>query len=271
MTRTIERRTRGAQHGFIRRMVSPGDLGEHLKPFVFLDHLSGRVARGTGFGFHPHSGIATLTYQLNADVAYEDTTGQKGIVEASGLEWMRAGGGTWHQGFIHPQGDTAEGFQVWFALPPGVEDGTSEGLYIEPARVPQVGNVRVLLGEHGAGQNPIPAPSPITYLDIVLGASETFRFDPPPGHTVAWAFVYRGRARVSGEAIEGELVVFDESSSPIEITAITPSRVLFGSAKKHDHPLVLGTHSVHTNAASLAQGVKNIRAIGEDLRRAGRM
>ena len=35
--RTIDLRTRGNQHGFIRRMVSPGDIGERIKPFIFLD------------------------------------------------------------------------------------------------------------------------------------------------------------------------------------------------------------------------------------------
>jgi hypothetical protein len=74
-------------------MASRGDLGERLKPLVFLDHLSGRVPPGSGFGFHPHSGIATLTYQLNADATYEDTAGQKGVVKATGPEWMRAAGG----------------------------------------------------------------------------------------------------------------------------------------------------------------------------------
>ena len=59
--RGLRVRTRGQAHGFIRRMVSPGDLGEHLKPFVFLDHVDGVVEPGTGFGWHPHSGIATLT------------------------------------------------------------------------------------------------------------------------------------------------------------------------------------------------------------------
>ena len=112
-TRSIKLRTRGTQHGFIQRMVSPGDLGEHLKPFVFLDYVAGEVQPGAGFGWHPHSGIATLTYSLNSDAAYEDTTGQKGTIEATGLEWMRAGGGTWHQGFIHPREATVTSFQLW--------------------------------------------------------------------------------------------------------------------------------------------------------------
>lgn len=269
--RTIRTRTRGQQHGFIRRMVSPGDLGAWLKPFVFLDHVEGKVAPGTGFGWHPHSGIATLTYSLDADAAYEDTTGQKGIVEATGLEWMRAGGGTWHQGFIHPRAPTVTAFQLWVALPPGVEDGPSQGIYVAPSEVPQVGHVRVLLGEYGGRANPIPAPSPMVYLDVVLAAGEAWSFSPPPGHTVAWAFVYRGRARVGGAEVSRELVVLDEGEADVAIEALDDARVLFGSAKKHDHRLVLGSHSVHTSEASLARGVARIREVGVELQRAGRL
>src|SRR5947209_19049484 len=35
--RKLAHRTRGAGHGPIVRLMSPGDLGEILKPFVFLD------------------------------------------------------------------------------------------------------------------------------------------------------------------------------------------------------------------------------------------
>ena len=35
--RTIVQRTRGYRHGPITRLMSPSDLGEQLKPVVFLD------------------------------------------------------------------------------------------------------------------------------------------------------------------------------------------------------------------------------------------
>lgn len=270
-TRRIQARTRGQRHGFIRRMVSPGDLGALLKPFVFLDHVEGQVEPGSGFGWHPHSGIATLTYSLNSDAAYEDTTGQKGLVEASGLEWMRAGGGTWHQGFIHPRAAVVTAFQLWVSLPPGVEDGPAQGIYVAPHDVPQVDNVRVLLGEYRGHANPIPLPSPIIYLDVVLAPGHSWTFTPPSGQDVAWAFVYQGRARVSGEDVTRELVVLDEGDAPVTVDAIDHTRLLFGCAKQHGHPLVLGSHSVHTNEASLAQGVARIQAVGLELRRAGRL
>ena len=36
--REIVERTRGRKRGPITRLVSPSDLGEVIKPFVFLDH-----------------------------------------------------------------------------------------------------------------------------------------------------------------------------------------------------------------------------------------
>jgi redox-sensitive bicupin YhaK (pirin superfamily) len=270
--RRIEARTRGQQHGFIRRMVSPGDpISERIKPFVFLDFINGPVADGAGFGWHPHSGIATLTYALNADVAYEDTAGQQGLVKATGLEWMRAGGGTWHQGRIHPHGPTVTSFQLWLALPPELENGPDQGIYVAPEAVPQLGNVRVLLGRYGESSNPIPSPSPVLYLDVVLAEGETWTIQPPRGHRVAWAFVYRGKALVAGEALGDELVVLEPGEGQVVIEAIEPSRVLLGSAVLHDHPLVLGSHSVHTSREALARGVEGIAAVRSRLEAAGRV
>lgn len=269
--RTIRTTTRGQAHGFIRRMVSPGDLGALIKPFVFLDYVEGTVAPGTGFGWHPHSGIATLSYSLNADAAYEDTAGQKGRVEATGLEWMRAGSGTWHQGFIHPREAQVTAFQLWVALPAGVENGPPEGIYVAPRDVPQVGNVRVLLGEYAGHANPIQVPSPVVYLDVVLARGASWTYTPPPGHTVAWVFVYQGRAKVASAALSRELAVLDESDAPVTLDAVEDARILFGCAKPHEHPLVLGSHSVHTSRESLARGEARIREVYAGLRASGRL
>jgi hypothetical protein len=35
--RRIVHRSRGRSHGFVTRLMSPGDLGRILKPFAFLD------------------------------------------------------------------------------------------------------------------------------------------------------------------------------------------------------------------------------------------
>jgi redox-sensitive bicupin YhaK (pirin superfamily) len=119
--RKIVRRTRGNHHGPVTRLMSPGDLGQVLKPFVFLDLFEMDNASFSGTGLHPHSGIATVTYLFEGSVRYEDTSGATGVLLAGGVEWFKAGHGAWHGG---GPGDTgrARGFQLWLALPPGLAE-----------------------------------------------------------------------------------------------------------------------------------------------------
>jgi redox-sensitive bicupin YhaK (pirin superfamily) len=60
-TRGVVFQTRGQKHGPITRLMSPSDLGERLRPFVFLDKVETDNASPRGLGLHPHSGIATIT------------------------------------------------------------------------------------------------------------------------------------------------------------------------------------------------------------------
>lgn len=99
-------------------------------------HLPGKPF--TGFGLHPHSGIATLTYVAEGNVSYEDTNGATGLLPAGGLEWMRAGAGVWHGGGASEPGRT-RGFQLSIALPPEQELGPSESIYQAPEVIPAMG------------------------------------------------------------------------------------------------------------------------------------
>ena len=126
--RPIVHRTSGRAHGVITRLASPHDVGELIKPFVFLDLLDTSGREFSGFGLHPHSGIATLTYIAEGSVSYEDTNGAYGLLAAGSVEWMRAGQGVWHGGGAGESGLT-RGFQLWVALPPQLELGPSVSIY----------------------------------------------------------------------------------------------------------------------------------------------
>src|SRR5260370_39208155 len=91
----VARRTRAQNHGPITRLMSPSDFGRVLKPFVFLDRFETQGNPFTGFGLHPHSGIATLTYVAEGSVNYQDTNRATGLSRSVGIEWMRAGVVDW--------------------------------------------------------------------------------------------------------------------------------------------------------------------------------
>ena len=263
-------KTRGRGHGPITRLVSPSDIGERIKPFVFLDRFE-VVSRSGGFmGIHPHSGIATLTTVLGGGMAYEDTTGKTGEVPSGGLEWMKAGNGVWHDGGALP-GEALRGFQLWVALPADQENSDPESQYIDAEQVQSEGPVRVILGSYGAARSVIRAPEGINYFHVRLKDGEHWTYTPPAGHDVAWLAVDSGRLRAAETIGAGELVVFEEGGGVIDLVADGDASFVLGSAIKHPHPLVLGNYSVHTSGKALAQGEAEIERIGWRLRAAGRV
>ena len=272
--RAIVHHTRGSTHGPITRLVSPGDLGEVLKPFIFLDRFEvpagGQPPR---FGMHPHSGIATLTYLMSGRAGYEDTTGKhgaRGVLPTGGVEWMMAGGGVWHTGAP----DTTErvlGFQLWVAMPPALELAEAHSLYLGPDSVPHAGPARVLLGAYQGKASPIPAPSDICYLGVHLQAGATWRFEPPAGHTVAWAAVGEGRLTAPGALGTGDLAVFEDAGGVVEFEAGADTAFVLGSGVRHPHGLFTGPYSVHTSADALHRGQAGIRRRADLLRQQGRL
>lgn len=269
-TRHVVLRTRGHKHGPVTRLMSPSDLGQMLKPFVFLDLVDVEGTSAQGFGLHPHSGIATITWMLEGSVGYEDTMGRTGQISKGGLEWMRAGGGAWHGGDFG-DGGPVRAFQLWIALPPEAELGKAESIYLEGDVIQHDGPATVLLGRYGVARSAINVPSPITYLSVSLKAGERWRFEPPKGQIVGWTAVSRG-ALVAPDAIDaGELVIFDESDDAIEFEAEIDTEFVVGSAVKHPHDLVLGYYSVHTSADALREGESRIQQLGVQLREEGRL
>ena len=241
-----------------------------LKPFVFVDLFDNKGRESRGFGLHPHSGIATLTYMAEGSTRYEDTNGARGLLAAGGVEWMQAGRGVWHGGGAGAPG-LARGFQLWVALPPALELGPSVSVYQGADDVPVAGPARVLLGSHDGASSAIEAPSEINYLAVRLAPGERWRYAPPAGHEVLWIAVGNGVVRTPDRVRRGELVVFAPGEGVVEFVAETAAEFMLGSAVPHPHDLVLGYYSVHTSAEALAQGERRIREIRAELATQGRL
>jgi len=266
--RRIVLRTRGRGHGEVFRLISPGDLGEHLKPFVFLDSFGGVMsefaARG---GMHPHSGIGTVTVFTRGDVRFEDPEAGGGHIGYGGVEWMRAGGGVWH-GKELSSGTSARihGFQLWLALPAGLELSDVDSQYIEAKHMRRVGPAHVIVGKHEGIASPVRAPVGINYLLVTLGAGEQWTYRPPQGHTVGWLAISAGNLTGPSPAENGELLIFDDTDGAIALEGGSDGATfVLGSAIPHPHDLHLGYYSVHTSADALKAGEKKIGQLREAL------
>ena len=267
-TRAIVLRSRGRTHGALTRLVSPGDIGELIKPCVFLDYFDADPANPPKFGFHPHSGIATLTLILSGQASYKETTGREGIIETGGVEWMRASGGVWHTGGMFGK-ERIRGFQLWVALPPALELAEPQSQYLNASDFHFAGPARVIAGEYNSVKSVLGSPYGMTYLDVRLKAGERWTYQPPTGHDVAWIASHQGIVATPERVSTGEIVVFGKGEQAISFEALSDAGFVLGSAVKHPYDLVTGYYSVHTNAEALRLGENNIAAIGRRLSEQG--
>jgi redox-sensitive bicupin YhaK (pirin superfamily) len=262
--RRIVHRTTGHRQGPITRLMSPGDLGELVKPFVFLDYFEFPRAVASGLPVHPHSGIATHTTLLQGSVTYADSTGKAGTLRPRSVEWMQAGGGVWHGG--GPSGgEPLRGFQLWIALPPTLELESAFSDYVDDDSIPRDGDTRLLLGTYRGLASPIPYEEAVTYLSVQLQDGARWTYRPSPSHDVAWLAVATGGLLVDGHSLQREMAVFEEGSAPIEVVAQGNVELVIASATKHPFPLVTGHYSVHTSPDALVRGEAGYAAVAKTM------
>lgn len=262
--RHIAYRTKGHRHGPITRLMSPGDLGELVKPFVFLDYFELPAGTSSSLPVHPHSGIATHTTLLQGSIDYADSTGKSGTLGPRSIEWMQAGAGVWHGG--GPSGgDAVRGFQLWIALPPHLELANAYSVYVDEDSVSRDGTTRLLLGSHPRMTSTIPYNEPVTYLHVQLRDGERWTYQPHHAHDVAWLAVATGELLVDNVSLRRELAIFEEGSAPIEVAARGDVELVIASATKHPFPLVTGSYSVHTSTEALNRGEAGYAAIARTM------
>ncbi|MCD5996421.1 pirin family protein [Pseudomonas sp. CDFA 602] len=263
--------------------MSPSDLGQLLKPFVFLDifDASGDAVRAMeNMHLHPHSGIATITVFTQGRVRYSDPDNGQGTLGYGGVEWMRAAGGVWHGKELSADDvPRIQGFQLWITLPAELENSEPESRYIESVGAQKGQPAQVILGTYRGVQSPVPAPEGVNYLLVTLTPGERWVYEPPAGHTVAWLALANGALQGDGIIQSGELVSFDSSESPIVLQACRLAGLqacgqedavfVLGSAVPHPHDLHMGYYSVHTSEQALEQGERRIAELGKKLKAAG--
>jgi redox-sensitive bicupin YhaK (pirin superfamily) len=272
--RRIVHRTRGHGHGPITRLMSPSDLGRFLKPFVVLDIFDMDLRGGAGprMPIHPHSGIATVTVLTQGSMKFEDPDAGSGTLGHGGVEWMRAGGGVWHGQEMSPADvPRVQGFQLWLALPPELENSQPQSRYLEAAAMPVTGPAHVIVGDHDGVRSPVPAWGGVNYLLVTLKPGESWAYRPPAGHSVGWMAVASGTVHAGESVSAGEMAVFDDGEAAIALGNAGDGDAVFvlGSAVPHPHDLHLGNYSVHTSAQALEAGERRIADLRTRLAAAG--
>jgi len=172
-----------------------------LDPFLLLDDFRSDKPSDylSGFPWHPHRGIETITYVIRGRVEHGDSMGNSGTISSGDVQWMTAGSGIIHQEM--PKGDDAGrmgGFQLWANLPASHKMMNPRYQEVKSRQIPALElaggvKVQVICGEvegvRGPVQDIVIDPE---YLDVSIPAGSRFVHPTKRGHTV-FAYVSEGR------------------------------------------------------------------------------
>lgn len=171
-----------------------------LDPFLLFDDFRNDdpAKYASGFPWHPHRGIETITYVLEGEVDHGDSLGNTGTLGAGDVQWMTAGSGILHQEM--PRGNShgqMHGFQLWANLPSALKMTAPRYQDVTAPDIPVVTDddgtrVRVIVGSFWGRTGPVDgiAADP-QYLDISVppGVRKTFKVDT---YRRAFAYVFAG-------------------------------------------------------------------------------
>jgi len=236
-------------------------------PFLMLDdfHTSNPDEYLSGFPWHPHRGIETITYVLKGLVEHGDSMGNAGAIGAGDVQWMTAGSGIIHQEMPKksPTG-TMWGFQFWANLPARQKMMSPRYREVKATNIPEIAmengvKVKVVAGEVAGVQGPVRdiVIEPVM-LDITVPPGTVFSHTSPVGHTLfvyvlegasyfddcrdayAYEVVGHGWTDVERRCIcEHETVVlFERTGDTVQVTTTEqPVRFLLVSGKPLNEPV----------------------------------
>ena len=217
-------------------------------PFLLFDDLSAVNPADylSGFPWHPHRGIETVTYILDGNVRHKDSIGNSGVIRSGDIQWMSAGSGIIHEEI--PEGISGiKGFQLWINIPK--KDKMSRPRYQEIGKslIPEVSlgehaKALVISGEASSVEGPVEdiMADPL-YLDITLRREQHFSFPVAPSYTT-FIYIIDGHlaSGVLGDVShsKGTILLFERQGDTVSLKAgSTDARFLLVSGKPLDEPV----------------------------------
>ncbi len=238
---------------------------QHFDPFLMLDHFGSDDPNQyiAGFPDHPHRGFITLTYMLDGHMLHEDSMGNKGDLNAGGIQWMKAASGVIHSEMPQQTEGLMRGFQLWINLPatekmsdPGYQEFSATAI---PVAQDGHSTVRVISGSYNGLTGPINDPNTdVRYLDVVLPPEASFNYDLPE-ELAAFIYAYQGHGHIAGEPVPTHALARLSTGERFEITASDELRFILVAGRPIKEPIVQYGPFVMTSRDEIEQCFSDYR------------
>jgi redox-sensitive bicupin YhaK (pirin superfamily) len=259
----------------VRSMLSYATLGEHVSPFLHLDHAGPATFppadQPRGVGAHPHRGFETVTIVYQGEVEHRDSTGAGGVIGPGDVQWMTAAAGILHEEF-HSSAFTKSGgvldmVQLWVNLPARYKNAAPGYQTLLDGDIPFVelpgdaGQLRVIAGDFEGHKRPARTFSPIDLWDVSLKQGKSISLGLPEGHS-AGLVLLRGSVLVNGAsaAREGQFVLLDRQGGAFTLDAESDAAVLVLGGEPLGEPVAMQGPFVMNTTEELQQAFADFRA-----------
>jgi redox-sensitive bicupin YhaK (pirin superfamily) len=153
-----------------------------------------RVAKGRGFGAHPHSNMEIISYVLAGSLAHKDSMGTGSVIEPGDVQLMSAGTGVTHSEFNHSSSQDVHFLQIWVVpaeknSPPGYQQ-------VRVEESDKRGNLRLIISPQGEDETLRIRQDIKIYAGLFNGSEQqTLTL---PDNRYAYIHVARGSISVNG-------------------------------------------------------------------------
>lgn len=269
--RTIERIVTGIPTsdgaGVKLRRVLTQDLQQRLDPFLMLDnfHSNDPGDYAAGFPDHPHRGFETITYMLTGRMRHRDSSGNSGLLQNGGVQWMTAGRGIIHSEMPEQENGVMEGFQLWLNLPARRKMIPAWYRDIPKEEIPEYVTaesvtVRVIAGTSNGVTGAISREDtePV-YLDMDMPADSLFSTTLPAQYN-AFIYVYRGELTIGGTLVgENRMAILANTahSDGVVLVASAPAKAILVAGKPLHEPIVQHGPFVMNSKEEIFQAIRD--------------
>lgn len=265
---SADRQTMG-EHAMFQPL--PNNEFGSIDPFLLVHHHGPHQFKpynqGLPFGPHPHRGFETLTFIYEGAVEHADSQGFKSVISPGGVQWMTAGRGIVHSenmpSEMRENGGNLEIIQLWMNLPAKLKM-TSPGYQgLQKKQIPEVlsedGKIssQIISGEFRSSVGSAKSMTDLTIINVraTTGGKESYSF--PADENILF-YLLDGEVLVNGKLVIGhQLVVFDNVGELIEIEAQQDSRLIIGSGKPLNEPVVAQGPFVMNTTTEIMQAMRD--------------
>lgn len=236
------------------RLIGTAEL-DQIDPFLLLDVFETENPDDyiAGFPTHPHRGFETVTYMFAGQLRHKDSTGNEGVIESGGVQWMTAGRGIVHSEMPELKDGLMWGTQLWVNLP-GAEKMTAPGYQeFDADRLPQESRengAEIVVVAGTTTQGTVGAvtgrPTNPLYLDVRLPGGASFS-EAVPDTLNAFIFVVEGSIEVAadgtdkGDVVEARNLAILGPGDSVEVHSEgVASRFLLIAGQRIDEPIARG-------------------------------